>query len=353
MRLILDARKIEDYGIGVYIQQVFGRLIQENWDDFRVIHLFGRSKLPVSPEKEILVKAGNYDPREHLEIPWKCRRLKNYYYFSPHYVFPLFIRQKLIVTVHDVIHFLFPQFFGPKLKIEVARHFLREIRRRAVLIFAVSQRTAADLCDLFHIPPEKIKVIYNGLAEEFFSHPRYSSPFPFPYILYVGNWKPHKNLETLLLAFSHLAKKYQDVKLALVGMEDNPSTRKIIEAYSLEGKCLLLGFLPSREVIRYLDGALFFVFPSLYEGFGLPPLEAMARGRAVLSSSGGSLKEVLGEAAFYFDPTSVDDLVAKMERLLLDDQLRRFYEEKGKERSQLFRWDRALKNYLHFLQALD
>lgn len=353
MRLLLDARKIEDYGIGVYIQQVFGHLLQQNFEDVRVIHLKGKEKLPVSGDKEILAKARNYDPREHLEIPWKCRHLKRYYYFSPHYVFPLFIQQKLIVTIHDLIHFLFPHFFGPKIKVEVARYFLQEIKRRAVIIFAVSQRTAEDLRVLFSIPIEKIKIIYNGISEEFFNYPALPSPFSFPYILYVGNWKPHKNLKTLLLAFSQLVKKYQDLKLVLIGVEKKAYVLKTIQELGLQEKCLLPGFLPQKEVIRYLDGALFFVFPSLYEGFGLPPLEAMARGRAVLSSPGGSLKEVLAEAAFYFDPSSPEDLRAKMELLLTDEGLRRFYEDKGRERSRLFRWEKAIDQYVHFLKTLD
>lgn len=353
MRLLLDARKIGDYGIGVYIQQVFGRLIEKDFEDIRVIHLKGGERLPVSLDKEILAKARNYDPREQLEIPWKCRHLKDYFYFSPHYVFPLFIQQKLIVTIHDLIHFLFPHFFGSKTKVEVARYFLQEIKRRAVIIFAVSERTAQDLNSLFSIPIEKVKIIYNGISEEFFNFPLSSSPFSFPYILYVGNWKPHKNLKMLLMAFSWLVKKYRDLKLVLLGVEKKSFVLKMIQEFDLQEKCFLPGFVPQKEVIRYLDGALFFVFPSLYEGFGLPPLEAMARGRAVLSSPGGSLKEILGEAALYFDPSSLEELKMKMELILTNDSLRRLYEEKGRERSQLFRWEKALDQYAHFLHTLD
>ncbi len=355
MRLILDARKIGDYGIGVYIEQLFGRLIRKDKDfeDIWVIHLKGRERMPISPNREVLVKARNYDPREHLEIPWKCRYLKGYYYFSPHYVFPLLIQQKLIVTVHDLIHFLFPQFFGSKMKVEIARYFLREIKKRAAIIFTVSKKTAEDLNLLFNIPEEKIRIIYNGISEEFFNYPALPSPFPFPYIIYIGNWKPHKNLRILLLAFSQLVRKYRELKLVMIGVEKSDPVLKAIEELGLEQKCFLPGFLPQKEVIRYLDGALFFVFPSLYEGFGLPPLEAMARGRAVLSSPGGSLKEILGEAALYFDPSSPEELMMKMEFLLIKDSLRRFYEEKGKERSQLFRWEKALDQYIHFLKTLD
>jgi len=353
MKLLLDARKIEDYGIGVYIRQVFGGLLEQDFEDVRVIHLRGKATLSVPAEKEIVAEARNYDPREQVEIPWKCRHLKGYYYFSPHYIFPLLMKQKLLVTVHDVIHFLFPDFFKPRIKVEAARFFLREIKRRAVVIFAVSRRTAQDLNLLFSIPIEKIKIIYNGLSAEFFNLPPQPSPLPFPYILYVGNWKPHKNLPLLLRAFSQLSKKYPEIRLVLAGVERRPQILGFLVELGLEERCLLPGFLPQKEIIRYLDGALFFVFPSLYEGFGLPPLEAMARGRAVLSSPGGSLKEILAEAALYFDPASVEDLVAKMELFLTNEKERSFYEEKGRQRSRLFRWEKALEEYVHFLRSLD
>lgn len=353
MRLLLDARKVEDYGIGVYIQEIFGRLLQTPWEDIRVIHLSGKKRLPVTPEKEVLAHSPNYRAWEQLEIPWKTRHFHGYYYFSPHYVFPWLIRQSLIVTVHDLIHFKFPQFFGPPLKLKAAGFFLRQIRSRAVLIIAVSKQTAVDLAEMFMIPIDKIKIIYNGVGEIFFQAPPSSSPLPFPYILYLGNWKPHKNINTLLAAFSLLAARYPELRLVLLGVPPAPGIQKEIARFRLEAKCLLLGFIPQKAVIPYLDGALFFVFPSLYEGFGLPPLEAMARGRAVLSSPGGSLREVLAEAALYFDPNSAEDLKTKMELLVENEELRHAYEARGKARSLDFTWEKSFAQHLHFLRQLD
>lgn len=353
MRLLLDARKIEDYGIGVYIQEVFGRLLQASWEDLRVIHLCGKKRLPVSKEKELLVHSANYQVGEQVEIPWKTRHFRGYYYFSPHYVFPWLLRQSLVVTVHDLIHFKFPQFFGPPLKLKAARFFIQQIKSRAVLIIAVSQRTAADLSEMFSIPMEKIKVIYNGVGENFFKAAASSSPLPFPYILYVGNWKPHKNVPTLLAAFSLLAARYPELRLVLLGVPPAAVVQKEIARFRLEEKCLLLGYRPQEEVIRYLDAALFFVFPSLYEGFGLPPLEAMARGRAVISSPAGSLREVLADAALYFDPHSVEDLKTKMELFLENETLRHFYEKKGQARSLRFTWEKSFAQHLHFLRQLE
>jgi glycosyltransferase involved in cell wall biosynthesis len=353
MRLLLDARKIEDYGIGVYIRHVFGGLLEQPFEDIRVIHLAGKERLEVPAEKEISAHSANYDPREQIEIPWKCRHLRGYYYFSPHYIFPLLLRQRLIVTVHDLIHFKFPAFFKPPVKVAMARFFLRQIKSRAALIFTVSRQTAADLAEMFSVPMDKIKIIYNGVADTFFQTPPFASPYPFPYILYVGNWKPHKNIITLLQAFRLISKLHPELRLVLIGISPQPVVQKEISRLNLEEKCLPLGFLPQPEVIRYLDGASLFVFPSLYEGFGLPPLEAMARGRAVISSPAGSLREVLADAALYFDPSSAEDLAAKIDLLLSDESKRHSYEEKGRQRSWLFRWPKAVAQHVHFLQALD
>ncbi len=154
----------------------------------------------------------------------------------------LYPAEVLFVTIHDLIHFIFPHFFGPKIKIELARCFLQEIKRRGVIIFAVSERTAQDLNSLFSIPIEKIKIIPNGISEEFFNFPMSPSPFFFPYILYVGNWKPHKNLKILLIAFSQLVKKYRDLKLVLIGVEKQPLPLQTIQQLGLQEKCLLPGF---------------------------------------------------------------------------------------------------------------
>ncbi len=354
MRLLLDARKIEDYGIGVYIRHVFGGLLEQPFfEDIRVIHLAGKERLAVPRQKEIRAHYANYDPREQLEIPWKCRHLKGYYYFSPHYIFPLFLRQRLIVTVHDLIHFKFPAFFKPQVKVEIARFFLRQIKSRAALVFTVSRQTAADLAEMFSIPMDKIRIIYNGVADTFFQTPPFASPYLFPYIIYVGNWKPHKNIITLLQAFRFISTLHPDLRLVLIGLAPRPAVQKEISRLNLNEKCLLLGYLPQPEVIRYLDGACLFVFPSLYEGFGLPPLEAMARGRAVISSPAGSLREVLADAALYFDPTSAEDLAAKIDLLLSDESKRHSYEKKGRQRSSLFRWPEAVARHVHFLQDLE
>ncbi len=352
MKIILDARKIKDYGIGVYLKNLFQGLINSGVHDCRILHLKGTEYLKAPGDSFVEVSYKNYDPREHLEIPMKVRDLRNFHYFSPHYVFPLFLKQKLLVTVHDLIHFKFARLFRPAVKVEMAKFFMKKLKSRAERVFAVSKTTRNDLIELFGFRDDRIKVIYHGVSDHFFVKPRQAHSFEFPYILYTGNLKPHKNLALLLKAFSLVREKYPDLRLILVGFEENKAFIHTVNELRLQERILVKGFLSNEDMTQFIDGAEFFVFPSLYEGFGLPPLEAMARGKAVLSSPGGSLREILGENALYFDPESHEELAAKMALLLEDEELRKKYQEKGYGHSRSFRWKRAVEEYLKILQEM-
>jgi glycosyltransferase involved in cell wall biosynthesis len=168
MNIILDARKIEDYGIGTYIQNLFLGIARSELFDCRTIHLTGTTYLDLPPESHIGVSSKNYSWREHLEIPFKTKGMKNFYYFSPHYVFPLCIQNKLFVTVHDLIHFKFPDLFKPALRVKVGKFFMRQVKHRALLVFTVSQTTKQDLQEIFGFENHRVKVIYNGISESFF-----------------------------------------------------------------------------------------------------------------------------------------------------------------------------------------
>jgi glycosyltransferase involved in cell wall biosynthesis len=168
----------------------------------------------------------------------------------------------------------------------------------------------------------------------------------------VGNIKPHKNLPTLLRAFSRIKDKFSDLRLFLAGARPDKALIQTVEKLGLQERVVFKQYLPQKELIRLLDGAEFFVFPSFYEGFGLPPLEAMARKKAVISSPGGSLREILGESAYYFNPHSHEELEEKMCLFVENERLRRTYEQKGFTHSLSFRWDKALSQYLAQLREL-
>lgn len=352
MKIILDARKIEDYGIGVYIQNLFQGIADSERFDCRAIHLRGTTYLDLAPESHIRVSSKNYDWREHLEIPFKTRRIKEYYYFSPHYVFPLFVRNKLFITVHDLIHFKFPHLFKPALRVEFGKFFMRQVKRRAIIVFTVSQTTKQDLQEIFGFEDHKVKVIYNGISKLFLQRTLQISGFSFPYVLYSGNLKPHKNLPTLLKAFSLIKERFSDLRLVLVGVSPDKTLYQIVRDLGLKQRVVIKGYQPQKNMIRFLDGAEFFVFPSLYEGFGLPPLEAMARRKAVISSNGGSLPEILGDSAFYFHPDSPEELAEKMSLLAEDTNLREEYEKRGFEHSLKFRWEKAIQEYVEVFDGI-
>ncbi len=352
MKIILDARKIDDYGIGVYLRHVFSGLIDSGQFPLKVIYKTRDNPFKVGEDAIIQSRYANYDWREQIEIPFKTRPFKDYFYFSPHYVFPICLKNPLIVAIHDLIHFKFSHFFKPALKVSMAKYFIRRARKKAVLVFTGSQTAKQDLCDMFQFRENQIEVIYHGIAEVFFNQAKSPSPFPFPYITYMGNFKPHKNLSTLLQAFAQLKNKFTDLRLVLMGMRQQQEVQVLIQKYHLEGRVIIKGFIPVEELIGVLDGSEFFVFPSLYEGFGLPPLEAMARKKGVISSTGGSLPEVLGDNALFFGPTSIEDLAEKMILFLNDTTLRDSYAEKGNKHAQSFQWQTAVNQYIKLLSKL-
>lgn len=353
MKIILDARKIEDFGIGIYLENLFQGIIDSGLFDCRILHLKGTKCLSASSKSFIEVYFKNYDFREHLEIPLKIARLRDFFYFSPHYVFPLFLKNRLFVTVHDLIHFKFAHLFRPSIRVEFGKFFMKQVKSRTEFVFTVSNSTKNDLMEIFNFSENRVKVIYNGISDHFFQKPRSSSCFRFPYILYAGNVKPHKNLTTLLKAFSLLKNRYSDLRLVLTGIDSDKALIQILKDLELEGRVVLKGYQPKEKLIRYMDGAEFFIFPSLYEGFGFPPLEAMARKKAVISSPGGSLKEILGECALFFNPESFEELAEKISTFLDNEELRKTYEEKGYLHSNSFRWERTIREYLTILKELE
>jgi len=349
VKILFDTRKIKDYGIGVYIQNLFQGIVDRGCFACRAVHLKDTESLDLPRESLIEVTAKNYDFREHAEIPLKTRKFKDYYYFSPHYVYPLFISQKLLVTVHDLIHFKFPQLFKPAVRVEVGKFFMRQVRKKAAMIFAVSQTTKNDLRDLFRFDESRIKVIYNGIAEIFFEQEPHPAIFDFPYMLYTGNLKPHKNLPVLIKAFSLIKDRFPDFRLVLAGVEPDRTFRQSLADFGIADRVVTKGFLTQQDLIRFIDGAEFFVFPSLYEGFGFPPLEAMARKKAVISSPGGSLKEILEDNALYFSSDSVEELAEKITLFIENDGIKKDCETKGFAHSLKFRWDKTVEEYISVL----
>lgn len=350
MKIILDARKAEDYGIGEYINNLFPEIAASGHFETKIITHRDKGLIKIPHVEKIFAEAGNYSFREHFELPHLLKKYRDFFYFSPHYIFPYFLKNKLIVTVHDLIHFKFPEFFKPRIKVNIAKLFIKKIKRDAELIFTVSETTKNDMVELFGFKENRIKVIYNGLSENIFNAEKTIIRKNAPYILYTGNLKPHKNIPVLLKAFKKIIRDNPEIELVLAGVINNSTLESDLETLNLKGKVKTTGYISREKLIEYIDNSLFFVFPSLYEGFGFPPLEAMARKKAVISSPFGSLTEILGNSALYFDPHSPYDLAEKITQFIKDSRLRKEYEEKGFARSKKFTLKRSVEKYISILK---
>ena len=221
---------------------------------------------------------------------------------------------------------------------------------------------------LFGINPNKIEVVYNAIDQRFlrghatdadrqFLAERYQVTYPF--LLYAGRISPHKNLVRIIEAFSALKAEllkqdqYHDLKLIIIGDElsKHPDLRRTVVRGGVQNDVRFMGFVPIEVLRIFYDAAKVFVFPSLYEGFGLPPLEAMAHGTPVLTSDVSSMPEVAGDAARLVDPLDVDALRAALTELLSDAPLRAELARRGRERAARFTWERTARETLAIVEA--
>ncbi|MBI4280612.1 glycosyltransferase family 4 protein [Candidatus Uhrbacteria bacterium] len=261
----------------------------------------------------------------------------------------------LVLTVHDLSFEHYPSFFTAK---ERLWHHLvdpRTLVRRAAHLIAVSCHTKDDLISHYGIPNERVSVIYPGVADHFFQKPSFSEiqevrdqyQLPSYFILSLASpGSPRKNIQTLIEAFLHLRKNpnFSHLHLALAGKKP-PSL-------PLPPNIHFLGYVPAahRSILYRL--ATVFVYPSFYEGFGLPPLEAMACGTPVVASHTASLGEVIGNAGLLINPYHINDLIGALEQILTDETLAKASSERGRERAAAFRWDRAARETLELFKKV-
>lgn len=252
-----------------------------------------------------------------------------------------------VVTVHDLLDHMSRAHGLSGLRRSLHFHLTRRVLKGAARIFAVSKFTKSEIEKLFGIRPSRIEVIYNAIDERFlhghasevdsqFLAERYQVTYPF--LLYAGRISPHKNVVRIIEAFSALKAeldkegKYPDLKLIIIGDElsKNPDLRRTVIRGGVQNEVRFLGFVPIDVLRIFYDAAKVFVFPSLYEGFGLPPLEAMAHGTPVLASNTSSLPEVVGNAAVLVNPENVFEIMRALHRVLLDQPMREKMKQIGR-----------------------
>jgi glycosyltransferase involved in cell wall biosynthesis len=358
VRIGIDARKLHDFGIGTYIRNLLRHLARidrdsqyillSRPDDRAALASLGPNFRPVSET------AGNYSIAEQLTIPLALRRERVNLFHAPHYVLPPLVSCRSVVTIHDCIHLMFPQYLPGRLALGYARGSIGLASRRATRVLTVSESSNRDIQRFVDIPPEKIDVIYNAYDERFGVEPREEEVVRVreryqlhdEFVLYAGNVKPHKNLERLIEAF-HLVRQrgLGHLKLVLIGDEISKyaALRRAVHRHQLHQYVRFLGYLPEETLAVMYRLAGVFVFPSLYEGFGLPPLEAMASGTPVVTSNVSSLPEVAGDAAILVDPYDPRAIADGIYDVLNDERLRRELRQKGLARARQFSWEASIR----------
>ncbi len=368
LKIAIDIRRMTEFGVGTYIRNVvrtLGRLDREN--DFL---LFG------SPEKvqeigalpanfqTVPLKASDHSVQGYREFRAALKRLQCDLVHVPNlFSVPRMLPCPYVMTVHDMLEHM----SGAPEQSGLRRSFHFQMTKRvlagAARIFAVSNFTRNEIEKLFEIPPDHVDVVYNAIDERFLhGHAsaadrdliarRYQVTYPF--LLYAGRISPHKNVVRMIEAFSALKTElerdqaYPDLKLIIIGddLSGNPDLRRTVVRSGVQHDVRFLGFVPIEVLRIFYDEAKIFVFPSLYEGFGLPPLEAMVHGTPVVTSNVSSLPEVVGNAAVLVNPENVFEIMRALHRVLMDKALRERMKERGYLQAAKFSWEESVRRIL-------
>jgi glycosyltransferase involved in cell wall biosynthesis len=339
LRIAIDARKLRDYGIGTYVRNLLRHLSRIDRTSEYVL-LCRQIDCGIAQElgedfRAVAEPAPAYSLREQFSVPLDLRREGIDLFHAPHYVLPPLTPCRSVVTIHDCIHLRFPQYLPNKLAYAYARTSLWFATHRSSRVLTVSEASKRDILRYFRVPERKIDVIYNAIDERFGETPEYA-----------GNIKPHKNLERLIEAFHSLRRgPFEHVKLLIIGDEISKyaTLRRAVHRLKLHKHVRFFGFVPDKTLAALYRLAAVFVFPSLYEGFGLPPLEAMASGTPVITSNVSSLPEVVGDAALLIDPYEPDAIADAMRRVLSDAALRDDLRARGLRHAREFSWERSVR----------
>ncbi len=357
-----EANVSEKVGVSVYTIQLLKYFQKKSNDSLRfIVFLKHRQNLDLPEQKDHYqyeIVPGNFLWSQtflplHL-YKKKALGQKIDVFFSPAHYAPRFCPIPVVVTVHDLSYFYYPQEFLKK-DLHQLKNWTKYSVEKARKVIAVSQTTKKDLVKFYNVPDEKIEVVYNGYEKSAIKGETNKTITynlkPKTYILYVGTLQPRKNIDTLIQAFQTFKKSNSEFKLVLVGKKGwlYEHIFKLVEELKLEKDIIFTGYTSDTELINLYKNAFCFVLPSFYEGFGIPLLEAMSLSAPVISSYTSSLPEIGGEAALYFDPKNALELAEKLEELKENQRLRKELIKKGKERVKKFSWDKCGEQTLQVL----
>jgi glycosyltransferase involved in cell wall biosynthesis len=374
VKIAIDIRRMTEFGVGTYIRNVvrtLGRL-----DHDTTYFLIG----PPAKVKEIGALPPNFhsvalvEPERSVmgfrEFRNIMKRLECDLVHIPNlFSVPRMLPCPYVMTVHDMLEHLSRArqqtgFWG-----YWHLQWTKRVLKGASRILAVSNFTKIEIEKLFGIPSDRIEVVYNAIDERFLhGHAsaadrqliaeRYQVTYPF--LLYAGRISPHKNVVRMIEAFSALKTElekeqaFPDLKLIIIGddLSGNPDLRRTVVRSGVQNDVRFLGFVPIEVLRTFYDQAKIFVFPSLYEGFGLPPLEAMAHGTPVVTSNVSSLPEVVGNAAVLVHPENVFEIMRALHRVLMDQPLREKMKQRSYRQAQKFSWEKSVRRIVEIYQEV-
>lgn len=357
LAFITDSIDLKSVGIGTYIRNLLNNFPNEL--DMTLLHLS-------SIDDELYKKFKNKTVWQNIlfpKIPWRNLfllplNLKEYdiVHFPDFHIFPYFKQKcKVVETVHDLIPIIMPNNVDAH---NFYKYFLSINLKNADTIITVSETTKNDLLKHFKIK-NKIKVVYEGIDERFkkienTKEFREKYKLNCPFILFIGRLEERKNLPMLIRAFSKANEKLFNYKLVLCGSRGWKFNKieETINDLNLQVDVKILNGISNEELPLLYNSAEFFVFPTLYEGFGIPPLEAMACKIPVLSSNAGSLPEILGDSCLYFNPQSKEEITNAILKLAIDENLRKELIAKGEKRVKMFSWKKCAEETIKIYEEL-
>lgn len=353
----IDVRHLCDFGYGTYIQNLIRTMaeLERELDFVLITKPGGAPELESLPARFKIVESDGEDSRrfEDIAFPWFVRRLGVDLVHIPLNRVPIFMPKPFVVTIHDMSSLVYEYTDEGRRRLHMYR-FRRGLKRAAKVI-AVSGATRRDLLNLMNLPPNNVRRIYSAIDPGFLAKDpderqrrevldRYQ--IHFPYLLYAGSVNPRKNVARLVEALALLRQdlcdhpRFKDLRLVIIGdqMSKYPALRRAVHQSRVSDAVRFLGFVKREELKVFYQCAEVFVFPSLYEGFGLPPLEAMALGTPVVSSGVSGLPEAVGDAAMLVKPENVFDIARGIREVLIDQGLRTDLVARGFEQVKRFSW---------------
>ena len=371
--IVIDGRRVRDFGIGTYIRSLVHALSRiDAANHYTVVTGPGEARVwgTLPDNFRIAIYAGDdHAYSDHLLFPLFLRRLKPDLVHIPLNRVPLLMIRPYVVTIHDMVNL-----FYDERKLSAVHMYLRRFRfrrglTRASRVIAVSEATKRDVENLLGVPPGRITRVYNAPDPGFLGRDpaageeerrrimeRYQIDRPF--LLYAGAIRHHKNIPRLVEAFAVLREQlaahpvYGDLRLVIIGdtISEYPAVRQAVLKSKMEHAVRFLGFVPFDTLRCFYESAAAFVFPSRHEGFGLPPLEAMACGTPVVTSNVSSLPEVAGDAAMLVNPGNVFDIARGIREVLTDEPLRAELIRRGRAQAARFSWERSAREVLEIYQ---